>query len=103
MPHILKLQLSLLLILFTACGTACQSTLPQNTKRIRDRYDAELAALKTKYEQDQLACDSAPNPPACKDQLSAAYRTQLSALWERENAEINKAVHTAIKGNPPNP
>ncbi|MBN8598384.1 MAG: hypothetical protein J0L78_11995 [Planctomycetes bacterium] len=77
---------------------ACQSTLSQESRRICDKYDAELAAAKAQYESNIAACESAPNPAACKDQQSQAYRDKIDVLWRAENAEHEEALQNAIHG-----
>jgi hypothetical protein len=78
----------------------CQSTLSRDTNRVHDQYDAELAKLKSKYEQDQAICESTANPTACKQELAAAYDENLKILWDLEQAEFQQTVDSAIRGRP---
>lgn len=98
--HKLRIRKVGLCALIAVVLAGCQSTLSRDTKRVHDQYDAELAKLTTKYEQDQVDCLSTPNPTACKQELAAAYIEKLGILWALEQAEFEQAVHNAIRGTP---
>ncbi|MFO0858912.1 MAG: hypothetical protein U0570_00035 [Phycisphaerales bacterium] len=81
----------------------CESSFSRETRRISEKYNAQMAALTAQYDQQVISCETTPNPANCKDQKSRAYRDALDALWRAENAEMDQALDAAIHGRPPNP